>query len=557
MFTSQSRRLRQSTINKAAIGTLVLFTGLLVLAVMLVSSAVAAEKAAYDRQTQFRTLGLQLQSASDRLTDEARMYAVTADRAHLDNYWNEITVTRTRDTALARLKQLGASQEELALVDQAKANSDALVDTESRSQRLVLEASGTASADMPPAIAQTELDAADEALSPARKLEVARTIMFDATYAADKAVITGPMDEFQKLLNDRAAQAVEEASSTTDTSIRLLIGLAVLLPVAMGAVLFLLQTKVGGVIVAYTASLRSRDHNDLTFQLAPAGTRELSALAEAFNDELARKRDLVRTVADSADTLASSSQELSATSELVADSADRASGRAAVVSSTAEQVAHNVQTVAAAAEQMGMSIREISQNANEAARVVNDAVAIAEQTNQTMSKLGESSQEIGDVIKVITSIAEQTNLLALNATIEAARAGDAGKGFAVVASEVKDLAQETAKATENIAGRIATLQSDSRGSVEAIAQITEVIGKINDYQTTIASAVEEQTATTNEINRSVTEAATGTGDIATNIAGVAEAAQNAAGGIDEAKRATAELARMGSDLQAVIGHYRY
>ncbi|GAA3447326.1 methyl-accepting chemotaxis protein [Planomonospora venezuelensis] len=557
MSTTQGRRLRQSTINKAAIGTLVLLTGLLVLAVMLVSSAVTAEKRAYDRQAQFRSLGLQLQSASDHLTSEARMYAVTADRAHLDNYWNEINVTKTRDKALARLKQLGASQEELALVDQAKANSDALVKTESRSQRLVLEASGTAVADMPPAIAQTELDAADAALSPARKLQVARTIMFDATYAADKAIITGPMDEFQKLLNDRSARAVQDANSTTDTSIQLLIGLAVLLPIAMGAVLFLLQTKVGGVIVAYTASLRMRDHNDLTFQLTPAGTQELSALAGAFNDELARKLDLVRTIAGSADTLASSSQELSTTSELVAGSADRASGQAAVVSSTAEQVAHNVQTVAAAAEQMGMSIREISQNANEAARVVGDAVAIAESTNRTMTKLGESSQEIGEVIKVITSIAEQTNLLALNATIEAARAGDAGKGFAVVASEVKDLAQETAKATENIAGRIATLQSDSRGSVEAIAQITEVISKINDYQTTIASAVEEQTATTNEINRSVTDAATGTSDIAANIAGVAEAAQNAADGIDEAKRATAELARMGGELQSVIGHYRY
>nr|WP_240942159.1 methyl-accepting chemotaxis protein [Planosporangium thailandense] len=529
----------------------------MVLAVVLVSSAVSAEKRAYERQAELKALGQQMQSSSDYLTNEARLFAVTADHTHLDNYWNEVSVTQTRDKALAELKKLGATQDELALVDQAKANSDALVKTESRSQRLVLEATGVATSAMPPAIAQTQLDAADEALSPARKLEVARTIMFDAKYAADKAVITAPMDRFQKMLNDRAAKAVADADGSTSTSVELLVVLAVLLPVAMGAVLFLLQSKVGGVIVRYTAALRARDHNDLTFRLARAGTLELRALADTFNDELARKLDLVRAVAGSADALASASQELSATGEQVASSAAQASSQAVAVSASAEQVARNVQTVAAGSEQMGASIREIAENANEAARVGDDAVKIAEATNRTVTKLGESSQEIGNVIKVITSIAEQTNLLALNATIEAARAGDAGKGFAVVASEVKDLAQETAKATEDISRRIAAIQTDSQGAVEAIAQITQVMSKINDYQTTIASAVEEQTVTTNEMNRSVAEAATGSGDIATNISGAAQAAQGAADGIAEAQRATSELARMGSELQMLIGGYRY
>ncbi|MGC9667578.1 methyl-accepting chemotaxis protein [Planosporangium sp. 12N6] len=555
--TTQSRALRQSTINKAAAGTLVLITGLLVVAVVLVNSAVNAEKRAYVRQAEFKALGLQLQNASDYLTDEARLYAVTTDHTHLDNYWNEITVTKTRDKALAQLEQLDATQDELALVDQAKTNSDALVKTESRSQRLVLETTGVAPANMPPAIAQTQLDAADEALSPARKLEVARTIMFDAKYAADKAVIAAPMDKFQKMLNDRAAQAVTSADGSTSTSMNLLIALTVVLPVAIGGVLFLLQSKVGRVIVRYTGALRSRDHDDLTFRLDPTGTQELRALAETFNDELARKLDMVRAVAGNADALASASQELAATSEQVATSAEQASSQAAVVSGSAEQVARNVQIVAAGSEEMGASIREIAENANEAARVGDNAVRLAESTNHTVAKLGESSQEIGNVIKVITSIAEQTNLLALNATIEAARAGDAGKGFAVVASEVKDLAQETAKATEDIASRIAAIQTDSQGAVEAIAQITQVIGKINDFQTTIASAVEEQTATTNEMNRSVTDAATGSGDIAANISGVAQAAQSAADGIAEAKRATADLARMGSELQTLIGNYRY
>jgi methyl-accepting chemotaxis protein len=215
-----------------------------------------------------------------------------------------------------------------------------------------------------------------------------------------------------------------------------------------------------------------------------------------------------------------------------------------------------VSTVAAGAEEMGASIREIAQNANEAARVGVTAVTIAGSTNDTVTKLGQSSGEVGNVIKVITSIAEQTNLLALNATIEAARAGEAGKGFAVVASEVKDLAQETSKATEEISSRIQAIQTDTGAAVEAIRQIADVIGKINEYQTAIASAVEEQTATTSEMSRSVNEAATGSGDIAATISDVTRAAQDAAVRVDQARRATADLARMGTELSALISNYR-
>jgi methyl-accepting chemotaxis protein len=188
--------------------------------------------------------------------------------------------------------------------------------------------------------------------------------------------------------------------------------------------------------------------------------------------------------------------------------------------------------------------------------VAKNAVSVAHSTNQTVTKLGESSQEIGKVIKVITSIAQQTNLLALNATIEAARAGEAGKGFAVVANEVKELAKQTASATEEIGRKIEAIQLDTKGAVGAIGEIGSIIDQINDISNSIASAVEEQTVTTNEIGRSVAEAARGTGDIARNISGVAEAAHNTTRGASDSQRAAAELSRMAAQLQGVVGRYR-
>jgi methyl-accepting chemotaxis protein len=265
---------------------------------------------------------------------------------------------------------------------------------------------------------------------------------------------------------------------------------------------------------------------------------------------------VVAQASEDAATLATASHELSSVSQQMAANAEETSVQANVVSAAAEQVSKNVATVAAAAEEMGVSIREIAKNANEAAKVATTAVTVAEKTNATVAKLGASSAEIGNVIKVITSIAQQTNLLALNATIEAARAGEAGKGFAVVANEVKELAKQTARATEDISRKIEAIQSDSKGAVEAIAQIGRIINQINDIQNTIACAVEEQTATTGEISRNVSEAARGSSEIAQNITGVAQAARGTTEGAGNTRAAADGLSRMAQGIRQLVAHLK-
>ncbi|MEU8662948.1 methyl-accepting chemotaxis protein [Actinoplanes philippinensis] len=351
---------------------------------------------------------------------------------------------------------------------------------------------------------------------------------------------------------DAAVTAVRDGRSTMLTSFVIA---AVLLAVAGAAAAYLQAFRISRRMAGLTGALTRLANHDLTVRIADRGRDEIGEAATALDTAVTELRTVMQEVTGASDEVAGTARRVAATGGEMSAAADTAAGRADTVSASAESVSHVVATVAAGAEEMGASIAGISHNAQEAAQAGRDGVGLTAAAAGVIAELRASTAKITDVVQLIATIAEQTNLLALNATIEAARAGETGKGFAVVAGEVKELAQETARATEDVTGRVAAIEADTARAVTAIDAISARIAQVNDYQTAIAAAVEEQAATTAEMARNISEAAGGSRDIADGIGTVNGAMRSTRDSVAESHRAAGELTATAQRLTGLVGRF--
>jgi methyl-accepting chemotaxis protein len=359
-------------------------------------------------------------------------------------------------------------------------------------------------------------------------------------------------------LSQQGATASAAAARSAAEQARFMISIVLVVGVLLAAAFALLVARtLNRRLHALREVVTAMADGDLAERRPDTGANEIGEMSRAVHRAAGQLRTTMQTLSGMSAGLSERSTELQQASRSLSGSTDQASIRVGAIDTAAGEVSAGVQAVASGAEEMGAAIREIAMSATEAAQVAAGAVATAATAKQLMTKLDASSAEIDSVVKAITAIAEQTNLLALNATIEAARAGETGKGFAVVAGEVKDLAQETAKATEEISRRTEVIQNDTRMAVEAIAGIGEVIERINDYQNTIASAVEQQSATTNGMTNDLNRAAGGTSEISGQLAEVVQVTTATRDAAQATETTATELADISGRLNTMVAVFRY
>ncbi|MGI5239684.1 methyl-accepting chemotaxis protein [Dactylosporangium sp. CA-139066] len=365
------------------------------------------------------------------------------------------------------------------------------------------------------------------------------------------------LDKLDASVVSKAEGTLRDAQSSYTRSRALIIGLIIAAVLLAAFLAMAVSRMISRPLSATVRVLEALADGDLSGRLDVSGRDEVGRMGGALNRGLERLGASLREVDGNVARVSTAAEQLTAAAGSMSASAVRSSGEARTASAATEGISQDIGTVATGSEEIGASIQEIARSTSDAAATADRAVRQAADAAGVLGRLGQSSGEIETVVRLITSIAEQTNLLALNATIEAARAGDAGKGFAVVATEVKDLAQETARATEDIATRVGAIQRDSAAAVAAIEQISDVISTIRDAQASIAAAVEEQSATTSEMSRTVGQVAGRAQQINDNVTSVAAVAEETTGVARGTAETAAELNGIAGDLRRTVAVFRY
>jgi methyl-accepting chemotaxis protein len=387
------------------------------------------------------------------------------------------------------------------------------------------------------------------ARNPAARAAGVRFTGFMAAFAEFEERNEAASDALEKWASGHGAGSV--ASAKRQVAVFALLGLAL-----TGWIARSMGNSITRPLIEVASLAEAIGAGDLTRRVTCQRRDEIGDLASALNGAVEALSATVRGIAGSAAQLVSASNGLDMVSQQLAGTAEETAAQAAVVSGTSQTVSGSVNEVSASSTQLGSAIREISNSAQQAARVSQEAQSRAKSASATIDRLGESSREINDVIKLITSIAHQVSLLALNATIEAARAGESGKGFAVVANEVKQLAEKTSSATEQIGQKIAVINGNTQQTVESIGRIIDVIDEVSQLANVIAAAVEEQEAMTGEISRSVGGASNAAASISQSINEVAIAARNTTEGAAETRKAAVSVAEIAEQLRSLASGFQ-
>jgi methyl-accepting chemotaxis protein len=521
--------MRISSLLKVISSVFIVIALALIVTVLMLRSNYLDVREAVSHQAEFKQLGIDLENASNYLTNEARKYVQFGNKTYYDNYWREVNETKTRDRVVARLKELQAPKEELDLIERAKQNSETLVKTE---------------------------DAAMKAVSNGN-MEEARKLMFDDQYERSKVIIMEPISQFQSMMNSRAEKEADQAQTTFNLYLALTIVLILIVATVMLISTLLLFYKIKPLqSIVHKLKELAGNEGDLTSRLPATGKDEIGELSRSFNLMISNYQTFVRNILGSAQHVAAASQQISATTEEIASGSQSQAQSAQQMNVLFRELTFGLDSISRNAEGAANLSENMSKVAQEGGSVIHKTIQGITQLNEQITTLKKDSDKVGHIIEVIDDIADQTNLLALNAAIEAARAGDQGRGFAVVADEVRKLAERSSKATKEITAIITAMQKNMNDSVLATTEAVHHTDKSGEAFEGILSMIKEASSKIVDIAAATEQQTTQSANILQSVELIAASCEQSAAASEETASSSQSLAGLAEQLNLSVAAFK-